>query len=162
MGRFLPAVIVIAFVMSGCETPPSGSAPAPGATDGEFVRWPYRPASMRFHPLTRSADDPARDGAIIEARIEFSDRDGVTARGYGQLAIEFVASASRNPLAPDQNWDIELRDLDANATHFDEVTRTYLFKLEIEGATMPSGILTARYLGAAEGSRELSARYELR
>jgi hypothetical protein len=87
--------------------------------------WPFRPASMRIHPLTRLVRDPQTNVVQIEARLELRDRDGHVARGLG--AVEFTLTLDAG--APERSWTFDLLDLQRNRQLYDDVTRTYRFLL---------------------------------
>ena len=112
----------------------SGSSPS---------QWPFWPVRMRIHPLTRLVISPTKDGTtpanqwIIETRIEFQDADGLPSKACGQLAIQMYESPS---MQTDQGrvktWNVDLRDLAVNRAQFDDITRTYLFRLAIKPAEL--------------------------
>ncbi|MHC5001758.1 MAG: hypothetical protein ACYTJ0_01405 [Planctomycetota bacterium] len=120
-------LLVIALLIGtpGCRT---ASSPAPSPTTGS--EWPFWPTAMRIHPLTRLVTAGEAGGPLVEVRVEFVDRDGITTRAFGEVQIELLPSARRpsEPLA----WRVHLDDLATNAMHFDDITRTYLFKLGLE------------------------------
>lgn len=124
----------------GSDAPPG--ARGDGSTAGRDVAapgeakaptWPFRPASLRIHPLSRAV---TREGSAtaIEARIEFFDRFGHTTKGLGLMRLELHAAdappGSGRRLGA---WEIDLSDLDSNLRHYDDVTRTYYFRLGLEG-----------------------------
>lgn len=91
---------------------------------------PFAPASLRVHPLTHLArDDQGR--AMIVCHIEFADRWGDTTKGIGQLAVRLYRplGASGKSARQEAAWDIDLTDLQYNATLYDPVTRTYRVQL---------------------------------
>ena len=63
--------------MPGAEVAPATSAPStthkPSAAS---ARWPYWPAKMRVHPLTRLVMQQPNNQWLVETRIEFVDSDG--------------------------------------------------------------------------------------
>lgn len=148
-------------LLSGCAAPQQagGSAvqsnepvsigqtgPSASAADAP-PPWPYRPASMRIHPLTRRAVDPSTGDDCIEARIEFLDRDGDTTKCFGKLAVNM--RVQRGTEVDTLGVTVDFTDLRENATRFDEVTRTYLVRLRIVPQELPDVVqLVARYDGA--------------
>ncbi len=151
----LLAVLLLAGPL-GCQSgAPPTQQPPPSASNG--VAWPYWPQAMRVHPLTRIMQDPASGQLMIEARIEFTDRDGVTSRSFGDLRLELVDDDAGTMI---KAWEIDLRPTDVNKNHFDVVTSTYLFKLSTGGAPLPArGLLRSAYLG--ENGTSLSAERDI-
>lgn len=126
--------------------------------------WPFWPWSMRVHPLTQYREDRVTGRLIIETRVEFVDAWGDTCKALGQLDIELYDGDSPSSDAIirwDDDPDLDLNDLDVNHQRYDIVTRTYLFRLEIEkGQELPTvGVLRA-YFTSADG-RRLQAQEEL-
>ena len=157
----LPVTLCLLVAVTACETSPRGpGGPAPPDRDeGEaFIAWPYWPARMRVHPLSRLVRDPALDREVVETRLEFLDRDLVTTRCFGEVYLELDVPSDEVPPSPASTWLIDLRDPEANANHFDIVTRTYLFKLDF-GNEKPPTRIDATYVGA--DGQELRAGYTL-
>ena len=107
-----------------------------GSTRANAAGWPFWPVKMRIHPLTRlltqstGAAGGEADQWLVETRIEFTDRDGQPAKAVGQLVIQI----HENPAAAQErvkSWNTDLRDLRMNREHYDDVTRTYLFRLVV-------------------------------
>ena len=98
---------------------------------------------------------------MIEARVEFFDADGHTAKGHGQIRIDLHegASAPWDPSTTD--WSLDLRDAKVNRTHFDDITSTYLFRLEMGADQFPERPQLRAYFLSADGS-ELQAELEIR
>ena len=139
--------------LAGCQpretaTGPSASQPLDRRSDnaspqigaalgmGRPPRWPFWPTKMRIHPLTRLVLQPAgpapgaTDQWIVEVRIEFTDDQGQPSKEVGQLLLQW----HENPAASQErvkSWNADLRDLTANRDHYDDVTRTYLFRLSV-------------------------------
>ncbi|MCL4197778.1 MAG: hypothetical protein KJZ69_09835 [Phycisphaerales bacterium] len=121
----------------------SGPEAAP-AHEARPAAWPFRPASIRIHPLTHAL---RQEGAVsvIEAHVEFLDRYGHTTKGVGLVRLELFAADALPGSARLGTWEIDLNDLDANSRHYDDVTRTYRLRLGLDGLANPPD--TAR-LGA--------------
>ena len=124
------ALLLVACSGDGDSTRPVGQ----GAAAAQILSWPYWATSMRIHPLTRIATERTSGDLVIETRLEFTDRDGVTARYVGRTIIDLYATRGANSREPRKQWEIDLRTLADNANHFDVVTRTYLFKLKIDAS----------------------------
>lgn len=153
--RRLPLAIAVA--LAGCTSPP---APVPSAVMPEAPldggAWPYWPVSCRIHPLTRIAVDADRGGLLVETRVEFTDRDGVTGRACGVIEVALHDGVDE----PAQKWVVDLRPLDANATYFDPVTRTYLMRLQLDHEDPPDGDLLTVLFRGVDGA-ELEAQRAL-
>lgn len=111
---------------------------ATGATMAD-ANWPYWPVLMHIHPLTRITIDRQSGSFLLEARAEFQDVDGSSSRAFGQVLLELSDRSARDDSeALSKVWTVDLRDLNTNATHFDAVTRTYLFRLELSQDELPA------------------------
>ena len=132
---------------SGCQTA-KNSRPEPDP-EPERIEWPYWPTSMRIHPLTRLTTE--RGEVVVEARIEFADQDGIASRGVGRFYLSLLDGRELG-VEPLHKWEIDLSSTEANASHFDVVTRTYLIKLRLELDCLPDrGVLQAVFLSADGG-----------
>lgn len=96
---------------------------------GRAINWPFRPESMRLHPLTHALRGEEA-ASIIEARLEFFDRFGDTTKGLALVRFELSAGEGGRRLA---EWEIDVRAVETSMDHYDDVTRTYLFRLGLEG-----------------------------
>jgi len=153
---------LLCVAIPGCETAEPMAddryLQLPDIVDGEPMAWPFRPASMRVHPLTRMATGEVDDEAHLEARIEFRDADGHTTRALGELVVSLHSGPGEG--GEIQSWRVDLTDLDVNAQQFDDVSRTYLLRLRIDPSEIPErAVLRATY-HAADG-RTLTAEHRL-
>lgn len=95
--------------------------------------WPFWPVKMRFHPLTRFVITEGEEICSLEARVEFNDLEGDISKALGQMNIKLYEKRSDGDFDVFiENWDIDLEDRSENRTHYSVMTRTYLFRLEIE------------------------------
>ena len=131
--RALLGAIVVAFggALAGCgkmSRPKPDRGPMPDGT--VRIDWPFWPVSMRVHPLTRFVRNA--DGLLdLELRLEFFDPDGDPTKAAGSLRVDlFDADRVGSPAI--SQWNIDLADLDENDLRFEDVVRTYLFKLRVE------------------------------
>ena len=146
------AAIMILTAVGGCA-PRVEPAPDIGP---DAVHWPYWPLDMRVHPLTRLVRDP--DTVLIEARIEFLDREGHTTKCFGKLRLDLREGPDGGSEISVNEWNVRLDEIETNRLHFDEVTRTYLLKLEIEPEDLPEEpVLYVWYLSPDGGMMEDSA-----
>lgn len=162
----LMMALLVALVSGACEShqqPPfvdstAGSSQAFDESDDD-PDWPFWPTSMRIHPLTRVLN--VDDRYIIEARVEFSDEYGSTTRCVGQLRLLLVETANDREGQIIEEWNNDLREVTANALHFDDITRTYLFRLELNSENYsPTAELHAQFLST--DATRLSAGHRLR
>lgn len=101
----------------GCESRPRGVA---------SNLWPWAPVAVEFHDLSRFVD---RNGVeLLSLRLEFRDVDGDPVKFPGMVTLEVDPE-----IEIDETWTFEydLGQLDINATHWDRVTSTYRFELEV-------------------------------
>ncbi|HRP62698.1 MAG TPA: hypothetical protein PK400_05335 [Phycisphaerales bacterium] len=158
------------------EAPPPHVYPGGVVPRGEVPPWPYWPADMRFHPLTRLATTEggnatgilgerreSHEGELVhvEARLEFFDTDRHTSRSLGQVRFELRDGAQGQASDVIDAWNIDMRDLVVNAQLFDPITRTYLIRLELERASVPEHADLRAYFLGVDGA-ELRASHRLR
>lgn len=128
------AALALVLSTSACQPPGTGGR----ASDiGRGAVWPYWPTSMEITPLTRLITDPATQKPLLEARIEFLDVQGFTSRAVGLLHLEIRDGSKPLIEEPVQTKQRDLRNLAENQQHFDIVTRTYLFRLEVIPESWP-------------------------
>ena len=141
-------------LLAGCQPSkrPNGLQKANGepATAGaDSITWPFWPRFVRIHPLTRFTTDRETGRLLIEARLEFLDSEEHTTKGFGQVRFDLHSASQRGDSRSLENWNEDLRDLTVNLTHFDDVTRTYLFRLQVDEALLPKrAMLKVRFLSA--------------
>ena len=146
-----------AFLLGGCmeparwETSESSRSNINTADVSGADTWPYWPLDLRFHPLTRLAQlDEER---LIEARLEFLDEDGWSTRTWGQLRIDLHVEGESGRNLPSMTWSIDLENRDRNQLHFDAVTRTYLFRLDLTEEGLPTRPELRAYFLSPNGMR---------
>ena len=150
--RLAVLCLAIPVILAGCDTTPrSGRSPAVR----EAITWPYAPASIRVHPISRIKIDPETGQAHVKAHIEFLDIDGFSTRGIGRL--EFVLSGQGDGSTVSiskTTWECDLNNPDTNSEYFDEVTRAYLATLELSpGVDVPWDPRFKATLVLPDGSR---------
>jgi hypothetical protein len=116
---------------------------------------------MRLHPLTRLAFDPLTKEQIIECRVEFTDVGGITSKAVGQLTLQvYPDGVTPSGAGALETWNQDLRDLTLNERQYDDVTRTYLFRLRT-AQPLPAGCeLRAFFLSTDD--RRMNAEMRLR
>jgi hypothetical protein len=135
--------------------PPAGQEVGPDAP------WPFWPQRMRVHPLSKFVTDRGTGELLIEARVEFVDPSGDTCKTVGIIDIDLHdADESRYTSEAIASWNANLWDLQVNHERYDEVTRTYLFRLRVDERPVPDEPELRVYFLSGDGKR-LQATYRL-
>lgn len=149
----LALLVALLPTLAGC---PPKVAPTPlgiGAAE-----WPFRPASMSFHALTR-ADSPEAAKAIV-VRVEFLDGAGDPVKAIGVLEVEVDCEAAT---PSERTWTFDLTDRAANERLFDPVTFAYRVRLEEPWTTPPAPGSPVRLRGVlAVGEERITCEALLR
>ena len=136
--------------------------PADHRIDVEDEVWPFWPQQMRIHPLTQFVTDRKSGDRLVEVRIEFVDGYGHTTKAVGQFDVELRSAATQDPVQePLGAWDRNLRDMEINRDHYDDVTQTYLFRLNVQNVEIPEDPELRAYFSSGDGWY-LQATYQLR
>jgi hypothetical protein len=143
----LAAIASVAIASTGCETARSpGQAGTQASANGQ---WPFRPASIRVHPLTRLQ---TRDGkAVLETWVQLLDRDGYPVRGLGTLSIslENAGPGYMHQYA----WTVELESSADADVRFDPVAHGYMLLLGVDANTLPTRPRVHAMLQTPQGDR---------
>ena len=148
----------IVLVASGCATSTGGASSGGGRSvvnpgQRSNTGWPFWPQQMRVHPLSQFVKDRQTGNFLLEVRLEFSDPYGHTCKAFGEVVIALRdASPSHFDEKEIASWAEDLTDLEQNQVFFDDVTGTYLFRLEIEGMTVPDESELQVLFHSADGS----------
>ena len=161
--------------LSACHISSDGRPGAvntlPRASDAD----PFRPATLRIHPLTH-ADRTATPTRIF-LHLELNDRYGDAVKALGKLRIEMGEQGAIGAEVRQTAWAIaELADPEENVKRFDTATRTYRIVLNAptwvtqaleEGEKAKRELLTIRVFFelptvGAESPIYLRDTYELR
>jgi hypothetical protein len=132
---------IAALSMVGClgfkmDDPPGNGQPAEGASVNGPA-WQIRPTSMRIYPATRFVT--SEDDAVLEARVQFYDEAEDTTKAVGHMRIELFELRRAEAIVPGRRlhtWEVPLLTLEANKTHYDPITRAYIFRLRVAGAEL--------------------------
>lgn len=127
-----------------------------GPLDGSPQAWPFRPASIAFHALTRSESDDAAESLLV--RVEFRDLEGDLVKAVGTLVVS-VACSGAEPSASEHAFD--LADAAVNRELFDPVTLTYRIRIARPWSVPPrpgSEISLAARLEQHAGDLEATTR----
>jgi hypothetical protein len=127
--RVIWLVAIASGLAGGCQ--PTGD---PKATVPEPIHL-LLPQRIRIHPFTEARTFDESGGVRgVEVRIEALDAYGDATKAFGQFRFELYRF---RPQSPDPKgprvvaWPaIDLVDPEANAIHWDSVTRTYEFRLQ--------------------------------
>ena len=117
------------------------------------IKWPYWPRRMRIHPLTQFATDRDTGQLVIEVRVEFFDERGHTCKGVGQVLMDLHAAGRGRHSEPLETWALDLLDATVNYDHYDELTRTYVFRLNFDPRILPERPELWAYFHSADGRR---------
>ena len=138
---------------------------------------PFRPITLRIHPLTRLLPSVDSDSAapMIEVRLELTDQFGDTTKGLGSLRLDLFEGGNggngggggrgggRGLSGPGRHllsWEPEFLEVEANARQFDRVTRTYVFSLDLAaGVEFSQRCILQATLTTHDG--ELTDRFEV-
>jgi hypothetical protein len=121
----------------GCESKGKGVGATRPRVTGET--WRPTPVAMRVYPTTRFASE--RDRPVLEARIELFDQMNDSIKGVGRFRLELFAGDDRTASQLARRlyrWDVNLQTLDDHRRFYDPVTRSYLFRLEIDDLSIAS------------------------
>lgn len=154
---------------SGGCAPHSDSPPPAGVgwSNGSRMKnaaspgWPFWPTRVRLHPSTRIIKDAPSSQWLIETRIEFADSDGASSKAVGQLTIQLWDGSAASATEPLQTFNMDLRDPAVNRRQYDDVMRTYLFRLEVDAAKLPENPEIRVYFVSVDG-QNLNATMHLR
>lgn len=114
-----------ALLLAGCQGPVIYREQVVRTDDNLAVPGPFRPATMRVHPLTHT-ETRADGGAALVLHMELKDPWGDTVKGVGQVQVQLRRADVADSLGDrGTRWDLDLRDIEENITYFDTATRTY-------------------------------------
>lgn len=123
--------MVMALLLVGCVSKGDNPEAEPAVVaQRESGYWVSRPTAIRVYPTTRFVRQD--EAAVLEARIELFDAMGDSVKGSGEFRLELRAGsggASGNVL---YTWHVELRNVEDQRTHYDPITRGYLFRLKLD------------------------------
>jgi len=128
--------------------------------------WPFVPVSFRIHPLTRFTETVSDNKSVIESRIEFFDSQGHNTKGLGTIRFELYARddlrSGSTQVGRIAMWEPSISTIEANSLHYDDITRTYLFLLEIDRdiSLPPTGILMCTVI--MNRARRIQGQTEIR
>ena len=119
------AAVIAGAAMSGCAPRARGVEPVVG--DGTLG--PFRPVSVRVHPLTRVTEGEGGE-MELHAHFELLDAWNDDVKALGR--VEFTLRPGRTGGSGDAyatEWEVDLNDPGVNSARYDRVTRSYLIRL---------------------------------
>jgi len=160
--RLMMMVLVAATVFS-CDALKfkggRGSGPPPVDADG---RWDPGPRSIRVYPSTRLA---VHDGQwYLEALIECRDEMKDSTKCVGNFQFELFHSPVDPGDATGQRlyvWNVRLRTLDDQRSHYDPTLRTYKFRLKMQPLSGDVDQVVFRVMYDNETGRRMEAQARL-
>lgn len=164
-------VLVLLLLGLGACTSPAGEQPSirsrtavttAAEEDTSSFGWPYWPQSMRIYPLSRLVTDRSSGDLVIEVRVEFFDAEGHTCKGVGQILVDLLDAGSLHQAEPIKTWVADLANLQDNRDHFDDLTLTYLFRLECDATLLPDQPQVRVYFHSADGQHLQTKPYLLK
>ncbi|MCA9290956.1 MAG: hypothetical protein KDA25_07495 [Phycisphaerales bacterium] len=168
MRRLVSILLVASWcvpILSGCradDAPPlrgtsstgpgvDMAMPAEAPPTAAPVAWPFEPAAMRLHPLTRFVRESSGQW-VIEARVLCTDADGVTTRAIGTMTLVIYGCDGFDENAvPLMRWDVDLGDLAVNRQRFDASLLMYLFRLGTDAEALPACVMLDAALRTPDG-----------
>jgi hypothetical protein len=94
--------------------------------------WPFRPASLVFHALSRP--ESAGDAAALLLRLECRDREGDPVKAVGVLSISIRCA---DAVPPETQHHFDLSDPAVNRALYDPVTLAYRVRIREPWTTPP-------------------------
>lgn len=138
--------------LSGCAFK-GQSADVPPMLD--VAVWQPGPVALRIFPSTRYVQEQGQP--LLEARIELLDAMGDSIKAAGQMQLELFASDPAGLTLGRRLylWNAAVLTLEDQREHYDPITRTYLFRLELDdlAVTQRPTVLRATFVPAAGGKR---------
>ncbi len=146
------AVIGGACALAGCQFKGQGTAVT---AQGDSTSWSPQVSSLRVYPSTRFVRE--QGGNVLNARIELLDQMGDSMKASGTARFDLFASDESGAALGQRlyHWDVALHTLEDQRLHFDEVTRAYLFRLQLDDqatVTRPT-MLRVTFTRGSDGKR---------
>ena len=159
--------VVLAGAAGGCQPRANVIDPymeGPRAAQGKVPR-PIDlllPQKIRIHPFTALRMLEDRNVRGLEARIEALDAFGDPTKAFGDIRFELYAyrTGSSEPKGERLNvWQVSIGDPGNNLVHWDRVTRSYLFKLELTQQSEPADRYVLMVVFASPYTQRLFAEH---
>ena len=156
-------IIAAATTFYGCDGIDLKGGRDPVEQFEQATTWPFIPVQIRVHPFTAIEVNREDSTVTLEARVEMLDRLGDVSKGVGDFRFElyrmtrdvYETSADGELL---YQWSAEMTTIDQNRQHWDSITRTYLFRLQLERLPRVDGRLLLVVHFTDPGGRRLSAQ----
>ena len=111
---------------------------------GSAGAWPFGPASVRVHPFTslKLSGNGSGGSGLLDAHVEMLDVEGDVTKGVGEMRFELYAEAyaeaGHGTGRRLHQWQASIATIEDNRHHWDPITRTYRFPLQLH-ALPPRG-----------------------
>lgn len=133
LAAFVCAMLLLAGTGCGGSDAPWRRVGGRGDVISSTRPWHPRPTAIRVYPATRFVRE--RGKPLLELTVELFDDMGDSIKAPGHYGVELYAS--RDPMSPRpgaflRGWDVQVMSLEQHESHFDAITRGYLFRLELE------------------------------
>ena len=146
--RFITILLLLSFGC-GCASTEDANPETFSQSDGV---WPFWPVKMRFHPLTRMVIKENELKCTLEARVEFTDLEKDISKALGQINIKLFETHSDGRVSEIiETWDIDLEKLKDNRLYYSVITRTYLFRLELDTDKLRENMELVAKFNSADG-----------
>ena len=147
----LPLLLICgsSLALTACQKPQISSGP-----------WPWMPSGVELHGLSRFI--VTEDEEVLSLRIEFLDPDGDPTKFPGELDITVNPEPALDSMK--RRFTFDLSDLKVNERHWDRVTSTYRFKLDMtwEEPPLPNTLIRVQVKARSEGGPDFKAGITLR
>lgn len=161
-GTAIPTTLLIAVALCGCDGIKLKGGHDPVERFEQATTWPFIPVQMRVHPFTAIDIDRNDSSVTLEARIEMLDRLGDVSKAVGDFRFELYRMDRDVYDSPAEGqllyqWSAEMTTIDQNRQHWDSITRTYLFRLQLERLPRVDGRLLLVVHFTDPGGRRMNA-----
>ncbi len=153
--------LAIGGALAGCSPGPTPQAIAQTSAKVPHPVDLLLPKQIRIHAFTAVRTFPEYGNAQgIEARIEAIDAYEDNTKAFGEFRFELY---SYKPIALDHKgelldkWTVDLMDPQVNMEHWDSITRTYIFKLQLTKEVKPNQSLVLRVVYQSPYTKRLFA-----
>lgn len=157
------AIVLAGLALVGCDGIKLKGGHDPVERFEQATTWPFIPVQIRIHPFTAIEVDREDGTVTLEARVEMLDRLGDVSKGVGDFRFELYRMDRDVYESPAEGrllyqWSAEMTTIDQNRQHWDSITRTYLFRLQLERLPRVEGRLLLVVHFTDPGGRRLNAQ----
>ncbi len=122
--------------------------------------WPWMPSQVELHGLSRFMLDA--DEELLSLRVLFTDGEGDPTKFPGLVTFTIIPESNLD--SQKRTIEFNLADPEVNQLHWDRVTMTYRFKLDLEWSQppLPGTPIRVRVLATLPGGAVFSSGITLR